>query len=197
MRFVVLSSSRGTTFQAVLDALKDGSLTAECIGLISDKEERGCTEKARSAGIPVEIVSRDDQTREEIDQKIDTVIRSLAGLSHSDNGDVYIACIGWMFVLTPGFVHTWHRRILNVHPALLPKYPGAYAIDDALAAGDAETGMTIHWIDEGVDTGEIIVQKKCSIESSDTRDELKVKIQKLESAEYPKILQKIQEGSLS
>jgi len=190
VNFVVLSSSRGTTFQAVIDALQHGSLTAACLGLVADQEDRGCVEKARAAAIPVAIVERRrGEKREAYDHRLDAMIRSFGTV------DV-IAAIGWMWILTPWFVSQWHGRILNVHPALLPKHAGAHGIEEALAAGDTETGMTIHVIDEGVDTGPILVQKKCSTQRGDTVETLKSRVQALEKEWYPKVLQMIEEGKI-
>ncbi len=190
MNFIVLSSSRGTTFQAVIDRIADGSLTARCLALVTDRPDRGCADKAKAAGIPVVVAERSKgEEREAYDRRLDAAIRALGTV------DV-IAAIGWMWVLTPWFVHSWRGRILNVHPALLPKYPGAHGIEDAMAAGERETGMTIHIIDEGVDTGPILVQKKCSILPGDTHDAVKERIQVLEKEWYPKVLQMIERGEI-
>ncbi|OGJ62727.1 hypothetical protein A3C37_03615 [Candidatus Peribacteria bacterium RIFCSPHIGHO2_02_FULL_53_20] len=207
MDFVVLSSSRGTTFQAVIDAMKNGSLEARCLGLIADREERGCVAKARSAGVPVKIVDRvKGEEREAYDRRLNEAIGVLGlapptpGPSPTGGGGArsegVLACLGWMFLFSPWFVKKWHKRILNVHPSLLPKYPGGHAVEDALKAGDRETGMSIHWIDEGVDTGEILVQKKCSIEKGDTVDSLKARIQDLEKIWYPWVLQDLETEKL-
>ncbi|MDD5469590.1 MAG: phosphoribosylglycinamide formyltransferase [Candidatus Peribacteraceae bacterium] len=191
MNFIVLSSSRGTTFQAVLDRIADGTLTAKCIGLVTDRADRGCAQKARAAGIPVIVVEREKgEDREAYNQRLDAVIRTLGSVDA-------IAALGWMWILTPWFVHQWKGRIINVHPALLPKYPGAHGIEDAMAAGETETGMTIHIIDEGVDTGPILVQKSCSIRPDDTVDSLKERIQALEKEWYPKVLQMVEEGEIA
>jgi len=190
MNFIVLSSSRGTTFQAVIDRLQDGSLTANCVGLIADREDRECVEKARNVNLPVKIASREKGiNREEYDFRLDELIRSLG------NVDV-IAALGWMFILTPWFVQKWQGRIVNVHPALLPKYPGAHGIEEALSYGATESGMTIHVIDEGVDTGSILLQKSCPVLPDDTADTLKERIQALEKKWYPKALQMIENGEI-
>ena len=191
MNFVVLSSSRGTTFQAVLDRIADGSLSAVCLGLIADREDRGCVEKARAAGIPVVLLERrKGEDREAYNRRLDAGIRTFG------KADA-IAALGWMWILNPWFVRQWKGRIINVHPALLPKFPGAHGIADAMAAGETETGMTIHIIDEGVDTGPILVQKSCSILPGDTEDSLKERIQKLEKEWYPRVLQSIQDGEVT
>ena len=190
MNFIVLSSSRGTTFQAVIDRLADGSLTANCLGLVVDREDRGAVEKAKKANLPIKVVGRiKGEPREEYDWRLNEAINEMGEV------DV-IATLGWMFILNPWFVQNWEGRIVNVHPALLPKHPGAHGIEDALVADDKETGMTIHIIDEGVDTGPILVQKNCSINLDDTVDSLKPRIQDLEKEWYPKTLQMIETGEI-
>ena len=200
MQFVVLSSSHGTTFQAIIDSLKDGSLTATCLGLIADREARGCVEKAKQAGLPVKIVQKNPgEDRETYDRRLHKTILSL-GLPSSVGGGAggggVIAAIGWMFLFSPWFVSRWKNRILNVHPSLLPKYPGTHAHDDVIVAGEKQSGMTIHIIDEGLDTGPILVQKKCSVLASDTSETLKKKVQELEKEWYPKVLQMIERGEM-
>ncbi|OGJ56217.1 phosphoribosylglycinamide formyltransferase [Candidatus Peribacteria bacterium RIFCSPHIGHO2_02_FULL_52_16] len=186
MQFIVLSSSKGTTFQAILDQIADGSLTAECLGLVSDREDRGCVAKARTANLPVKIVTKKSgESREAYDERLDAAIRELG------NPDA-VAAIGWLYLFTAPFVTKWKNKILNVHPSLLPKHPGLHAHDEVLAAKETESGMTIHIIDEGLDTGKILVQKKCSVESNDTIETLKIRVQELEKEWYPKVLQMIE-----
>lgn len=195
MQFVVLSSSRGTTFQAILDAIADGSLMAKLLGLVADRLDRGCVEKAKCAGIPVAIVERQSgESADHYDGRLHTVITGL--------GDVdVIAAIGWMYILTPEFIRKWRGRILNVHPALLPKYGGkgmfGRRVHEAVVqAGEEESGMTLHIMDEGVDTGTILHQARCPVLPGDTPDTLKERVQTLERAEYPKVLQQLEEGTL-
>lgn len=191
--------------QAVLEAIKHKSLTMNCLGLVSDKEDRGCVEKANAASLPVRIVLKvDGENREEYDRRLHKAIIDLGGSpsqpsqpSDSSNSPTIIAALGWMFILSPWFVASWRNRIINVHPALLPKHPGAHAIKDTIESGDEIGGMSIHIIDEGVDTGPILVQKQCSIEEGETEESLKKKIQELEKKEYPKLLQRIESGAVT
>ena len=179
--------------EAVLDAIADGSLTMECLGLVSDKEDRGCVKKAKAAGIPVVIVTKEDgEDRESYDKRVDAACSELGS-----EDSTLIAALGWMFMLSPWFVSKWSNRIVNVHPALLPTNPGGHAIRDTLKSGDQEAGMSIHIIDEGVDTGPILVQKRCSIEEGETEESLKKKIQLLEKEWYPKLLQQIESGAVT
>ncbi len=195
MDFIVLSSSKGTVFKAVLERIKDGSLHAKCLGLVTDRADRGCIRIAEKFGVSVNIVERKKgEDREAYDRRLSAVIDSLTPVP---NPRPFLACIGWMFLFSPWFVSEWRNRILNVHPSLLPKHPGAHAYDLVLAAGDSESGMTIHRIDEGLDTGTILVQKKCSVFPDDTKETLKARVQALECEWYPKVLEMIERGEIS
>lgn len=200
MDFIVLSSSRGTTFQAIIDRIKDGSLTATCHGLVSDREDRGCVQKARAAGMPVAIVTRTKgESREDYDKRLHVAILEMhpqQKTSKPVNQLTCIAAIGWMYILSPWFIAQWKHRILNVHPSLLPKFPGAHAHEDVLAAGEQESGMTIHLMDEGVDTGPILVQKTCPVLPGDTPETLKARVQELEKEWYPRVLAMIETGEM-
>lgn len=179
--------------QAVLDAMANGELTATCLGLISDRSDRGCVEKAKKAGLPVVILERTkNDVRTEYDRRLHDAIASMGGSPE----DTVIAALGWMYILSPGFTKQWKKKIVNVHPALLPKHPGTHAIRETLDTGDTETGMTIHFVDEGVDTGEIILQKTCPVKPGDTEETLKARIQELEKEWYPKVLQQMHMGKL-
>lgn len=187
MTFVVLCSTKGTLFQAVIDRMHDGSLKATCAGLVTDRSDRGCTKKAQAAGLPVQIVEKiSGESREDYDKRVDAAVRELLGAAVSD--DYCIACMGWMWIFSPWFVSQHKNRIVNVHPSLLPKYPGAHAHELVLASGDKETGMTIHLIDEGVDTGKILEQKRCPVFPDDTIETLRARVQALECEWYPKLL---------
>ncbi len=197
MEFIVFSSSRGTTFQATIDAMSAGTLQARCLGLITDGPERGCVAKAKAAGLPVCVVEKTpDETREAYDAKVTAAVKSL-----DEHNSALLALMGWMHILSAKFVNAFPGRIVNVHPALLPKYGGKGMYGDhvhtaVLAAKEAESGITIHFVDEGVDTGKIIVQKKCSINADDTVESLRERVQVLEREWYPKTLQKLHEEQL-
>lgn len=196
MKFVVLSSSRGTTFQSVIDALKDGSLTAECLGLITDRADRGCIGKAKLAGLPYRIIERKkDEDREQYDR---TIHGAILELGKPD----YIACMGWMWIFSPWFIRTWKNKIINVHPALLPKFGGEgmyghHVHEAVLQAKEKESGMTIHLMDEGVDTGAVLLQEICPVLKGDTAETLQKRVQELEVEAYPKVLQMIESGEIS
>ncbi len=191
MNFVVLSSSRGTVFQAVLERIRDGTLHARCLGLIADRADRGCVGVAQQHGVPVAVVeSKDGESREEYDQRLHQAIMSLGSRADA------VACMGWMRILSAWFVGEWRGKILNVHPSLLPKHPGAHAHESVLRSGDATSGMTVHIIDEGVDTGPVIIQKECAVMKDDTVETLKTRVQSLECEWYPKVLEMIERGEV-
>jgi len=193
MDFVVLSSSRGTTFQATLDAIKRGDLTAKCLGLVTDRSDRGCIEKAKAAGLPLKIVERvPDEPREKFDRRVQEAIVSLGG-----GNDTLVAAMGWMFIFSPWFIAERKSRIINVHPALLPKHGGKgmyghHVHDAVLAAKEKESGISIHLMDEGVDTGPVLLQKTCPVFPGDTSAMLQQRVQELEKEWYPKVLQMIE-----
>lgn len=196
MTFIALCTAKGTVFQSVIDAMHDGSLAMTCAGLVSDSADHGCVEKANNAGIPVRIVTmQKGEPREDFDRRVDTAIHELCPPSSSE-GETLIACMGWMWMFSPWFVKTWNNRILNVHPSLLPKHPGSHAHELVLASGDSESGMTIHLIDEGMDTGKILLQKTCPVLPHDTVDTLKARVQGLECEWYPKVLAAIEQGTM-
>jgi len=214
MNFVVLSSSRGTAFQATLDCIADGSLTAKCIGLITDSQDRGCIEKAKSAGIPYKVIERkENDDREEYDKRLSETINELTSKPVNEspttspealieNNQTVITCMGWLWIFSPWFIEQYKNRILNVHPALLPKHGGEgmyghHVHDAVLKSGDKESGATIHLMDEGVDTGKTLLQKSCHVLPNDTAESLQEKVQKLERELFPKALQMIHTGAIS
>ncbi len=195
MRFIALSSSRGTTLEAILQSMKDGTLQAECMGLVTDKADRGCVEKAKKFGVPVTVVARvPGESKEMYDHRLhDTLMHRFSPKRKNDD---LIATVGWMYILTPWFVRQWHNRILNVHPSLLPKYPGIHAHEEVIAAKEKETGMTIHLIDEGIDTGPTLLQQRCPVLPEDTPETLKTRVQEMEKIWYPRVLQMIAVGEM-
>lgn len=212
MHFIVLSSSNGTTFQATIDRMKDGSLHAVCLGLITDDPTRGCIQKAEAAGLPVSIVEkRKNESREEYDKRLNHSIEQMMKraihkpanqqTSKPVNRDVVVACMGWMWILTPWFISQWKGRVLNVHPALLPKHGGKgmyghHVHEAVLHARERESGMTIHLMDEGVDTGKILLQKTCPVLPDDTADTLRTRVVGLEKEWYPRVLEMIERGEI-
>lgn len=200
MDFLVLCSSRGTTFQAVLDAMAKGEVTAKCLGLITDSSNRECIVKAEKGNIPVWIVEKSQkETREAYDKRVDGAL--LEALNGRDRRSVVLAALGWMHIVSPWFVAQWKNRVINVHPALLPKYGGegmfgSKVHEAVLAAKEKKSGISIHLIEEGVDTGPILLQKTCDVLPGDTAETLRDRVQALEREWYPKLLQMIHQGEV-
>jgi phosphoribosylglycinamide formyltransferase-1 len=166
-RILLLASGSGTLAEAVMDAQIPG---IEIVSLISDRIAP-VIEKAASRGIKTELVSfKDSPSREVWNERIISAVANL-------NPDLVVS-VGFMRILPSEFVHRF--KTINTHPALLPLFPGAHAVRDALAAGVESTGSTVHWVDEGVDTGAIIKQRKVEIRKGDTEESLHERIKIVE-----------------
>ncbi|MBN1258761.1 phosphoribosylglycinamide formyltransferase [Candidatus Peregrinibacteria bacterium] len=190
-KIAVLASTRGTNFQSFLDAKARGELeNVEIACLITNKPHCGAAEKAKAAGIPVYAIDQTDKTREEFDLE---VMKVLDGLKVD-----LVVLGGYMRIIGPEMVRRYKNRIINIHPSLLPRHPGMdlSVHQEVLDDDDKETGMTIHFIDEGVDTGPIVFQKSVPVEAGDTAEKLKDKVQGLEKEWYPKVVRMFAENKL-
>ena len=169
MRFAVMASGRGSNFQALIDArTRDELPNVELVQLIVNKHKAQAIARAEAAGIPWKFIDSEVMSRAEFDQ------RALAVLH--DCGAEAVVLAGFMRLLTPEFIGTFRHHILNIHPALLPNFPGAHAHRDALAAGVNESGCSAHLVDEGVDTGPIILQQSVDVLPGDTEEILAARI---------------------
>lgn len=178
-RVAVLISGRGSNLQALLDAEQDAY---EIVLVVSNVPGAGGLERARAAG--VEAVTLDHKrygkSREAFERDLDALLveRNIA----------IVALAGFMRVLTPYFVNRWKGRLINIHPSLLPKYPGTNTHARALEAGDAEHGCTVHLVVEEVDSGEILGQARMPILPGDTPESLADRVLTLEHDLYPRCL---------
>ncbi|OIR10250.1 MAG: phosphoribosylglycinamide formyltransferase [Marine Group III euryarchaeote CG-Bathy2] len=169
MRFAVMASGRGSNFQALIDARARGELPgAELVLLIVNRRDAQAIARAEAAGIPWEFIDSEAMARAEFDR------RALALLRDCRAEAVVLA--GFMRLLTPEFIEAFRHRILNIHPALLPLFPGAHAHRDALAAGVAESGCSAHFVDDGIDTGPVILQRAVPVLPGDTEETLAARI---------------------
>ena len=202
MQFIVLCSSNGTTFQAVIDAMKAGNLTAKCLGLITDKPNRGCLEKARSAGLSVRIAVKNlGESIDAYDARLVSAAHELENRVKADPSDTVIAAMGWMKLLSPTFLSAYPNRVLNVHPSLLPKYGGKgmyhmHVHEAVMKNAEKESGITIHVMEERYDEGKILLQKSFAISDADTPLSIKDHAQALEKEWYPKVLEMIERGEI-
>ena len=191
MNIAVFASTNGTDLQAIIDEKEAGKLeNVEISFVLVNKEDCGAAKKAKNAGIPVIFIDSRDENGEKKDRE--AYDREIQAFCEHYEVDV-IVLVGWMRILSPWFVRQWTRKIINIHPSLLPKYPGMdLDVHQAvLDNGEEETGMTIHYVDEGVDTGEIILQKRVAVEPKDTPESLKKKVQELEKRWYPEVLRQL------
>jgi phosphoribosylglycinamide formyltransferase 1 len=185
-KIVVLASGSGTNLQAILDRLH-GKNRIEVVGVGSDKPEAKALERARDAGVEVAIFPRDEfPDRAARDVAMAEWIESL--------GADLIVLAGYMQLLSEGFVARFAGRIVNVHPALLPAFPGLDAIGQALRAGVEVTGVTVHFVDEGVDTGPVILRRQVEVPADRNRERLEEALHATEHELYPEAIRMIAEG---
>ncbi|NIQ07329.1 MAG: phosphoribosylglycinamide formyltransferase [Candidatus Korarchaeota archaeon] len=186
MRVAVFASGSGTNLQAIIDANIE---TIDIVLVFSNKADAYAIERAKKRDIPVEIIDHKSfETREEFDQAVVNAIESY-------NLDL-IVLAGYMRILSPVFVRAYKNKIVNIHPALLPSFPGINSGRQALEYGVKYTGVTVHYVDEGVDTGPIILQDIVKIEDADTEESLLEKIHQVEHQIYPEALELISSGNL-
>jgi phosphoribosylglycinamide formyltransferase-1 len=185
-RLVVLASGSGTNLQAILDALhgRDG---IEVVGVGSDKPGAGALRRAVAAGVDTAVFPADAYT--------DRTSRdaTMADWIDAHRADLVVLA-GYMQLLTEPFVARFRGRVVNIHPALLPSFPGLDAIGQALAAGVEETGVTVHFVDEGIDTGPTILQRRVPVPVGRERQSLEAAIHTVEHQLYPEAIRMIAEG---
>src|SRR3989338_8199760 len=177
----VLCSGEGTHLQAILDAARSGRLRARIALVVSDRPDARALSRARRAGVPAHCLNPTSySTRASFERALIRLLRQ-----HR----VRLICLaGFMRILSPVFVRGFRHRILNIHPALLPAFPGAHAVRDALAWGAQVTGVTVHFVDEQVDHGPIILQEAVPIRPHDTEASLLARIDRSEHRLYPKAI---------
>ena len=174
-RLVVLVSGSGTLLQALLDACADRHYPAEVVGVVSDNPAATGLGRARSAGVPDVAVALSDHPDR---GAWDLALRDALEAFEPD----WVVSAGFMRILGPAVLAAFPLRIVNTHPALLPSFPGAHAVRDALAYGVRVTGSTLHLVDEGVDTGPIIDQRPVAVEADDDEASLHERIKVVERA---------------
>ncbi len=182
----ILVSGNGSNLQAIID---EKIASCEIALVISNKPDVYAIKRAQSNNIPVEIINNTNyETREEFERQL---IKSL-----DNRGIELIVLAGFMRVLTPLFVRHYKNRIINIHPALLPSFPGVDAAKQALEYGVKYSGCTVHFVDDGVDTGPIILQAIVSIGDSDTEQTLLERIHKEEHRVFPEAVRLFCEGKI-
>jgi phosphoribosylglycinamide formyltransferase-1 len=186
-RLAVLLSGRGSNFEAIGDAIADGRIpNAEIVAVISDVPDAPGLLRAVERGLPAFPVPRGTRPRREHEREILAILEA----ARPD----LICLAGYMRLLSPDFIARYRGRILNIHPALLPKFPGLDVQRRALEAGELESGCTVHFVDEGTDTGPVILQRRVPIRPGDTVATLSARILAKEHRAYPEAIARVLAG---
>lgn len=185
----VLVSGRGSNLQAIMDRIADGYLPLEIAVVISDKADAFALERAGKAGIKnVAIPRKGCASKEEFEAKITSELKAA--------GCELVVLAGFMRILSAGFVNTWEHKIINIHPAILPSFPGLHGQKQALDYGVKVAGCTVHFVDAGTDSGPIILQKVVPVMDDDTEDSLSERILVQEHIAMPEALKLWAENKL-
>jgi len=180
-RIAVLASGRGSNFQAVIEAIRQGKIPATCIALITDNPKAFAIERAKDADIPVKIIDYSCYpTREVYECALLTAMQKV-------DADLFVLA-GYMRILGNSIVHEFSGKIMNIHPALLPGFTGLHAQRQALEYGVKVSGCTVHFVDESLDCGPIILQHCVAVHEGDTEDELAERILKHEHECLPEAI---------
>ena len=189
LKIGVLLSGSGTNLQAIIDAAAAG-LPVEIVHVVSSRPDAFGIERAHRAGIPVTVLNRDVYADPiEADKRIAETLR----YAHAEYG----VMAGYMRKVTPVLLDAFPDRVLNLHPALLPSFKGAHAIQDAFDAGVKVTGITVHFANEDYDKGPIVAQRAVEVREDDTLDDLEARIHEVEHVLYPEVLRLVAEGRVT
>ncbi|MBN1390644.1 MAG: phosphoribosylglycinamide formyltransferase [Candidatus Thermoplasmatota archaeon] len=188
-RIAIMASGRGTDFQAIVDANGSGDVNLNIALLLCNRSDAFVIQRAKDRGIPYVVIDHRGKEREEFDREVNDVL--------VEYKIELIVLAGFMRVLSRWFVSMWKDRIVNIHPALLPSFPGAQAHRDALEYGVKVTGLTIHFVDEDVDHGPIIFQFPVDVLNDDDEDSLSKRVLEQEHIWYPRVIQWIADGKVT
>ena len=189
MNIAVLCSGNGSNLQAIIDSVKKGYIPARIAIVVSDNKDAFALKRAAKAGIETLVLNpKDFGTRETFDKEV------IKNLRKQEVGLVVLA--GYMRLLSGHFIKEYEGRIMNIHPALLPSFKGTHGIKDALEYGVKVTGPTVHFVDEKLDHGAIILQKAVEAKDDDTEESLLERVHKEEHKIYPEAVKLFVEGKL-
>ncbi|MHB8709696.1 MAG: phosphoribosylglycinamide formyltransferase [Desulfuromonadales bacterium] len=189
LRLGVLASGSGSNLQAIIDRSQDGRLTAEIAIVIANNADAGALERARRAAIPARCINhRDYSAREAFDAALVAALK--------EAGVELVVLAGFMRIIGKVMLDAFPQRIINIHPALLPAFPGLHVQQQAIDYGARFSGCTVHLVDGGVDTGPIIIQAVVPVLPDDTADSLAARILEQEHQIYPRAIQLFAEGRI-
>jgi phosphoribosylglycinamide formyltransferase-1 len=182
----ILISGRGSNMVAILDAIRDGRLDAEAAAVISNVESAPGLLKARERGVETLFISHKGRTREEHDNELVAQLQK--------RGVTLVCLAGYMRMISPLFVRSFHNRLLNIHPSLLPAFPGLHSQRQALDYGVKVSGCTVHLVDEELDHGPIIMQCAVEVRQDDSVESLSARILEQEHRVYPQAIARVFSG---
>ena len=189
LKLGILISGNGSNLQSIIDYIEKGSLKATIKIVISNNPDAYGLTRAKKHGIPVVILKNGDFiNKEDFDLELINILKN--------NSVDLVILAGFMRVLTPTFLKAFPQKIMNIHPALLPSFPGIHGQKQALEYGVKLSGCTVHFVDEGVDTGPIIIQSAVQVFDDDTEETLAARILKEEHRIYPQAIQFFAEGRM-
>jgi len=189
LKLGILISGNGSNLQSIIDHIEKGSLKATIKIVISNNPDAYGLTRAKKHGIPVVVLKNGDFiNKEDFDLELINILKN--------NSVDLVILAGFMRVLTPTFLKAFPQKIMNIHPALLPSFPGIHGQKQALEYGVKLSGCTVHFVDEGVDTGPIIIQSAVPVHNDDTEETLAARILKEEHRIYPQAIQFFAEGKI-
>jgi len=188
MNIGVLASGRGSNFQAIIDSVEKGFLDVNIALLICNKKDAYAIERAKKHGIEWIFIDHKGKKREEFEGEMVSALK--------ERNVELIILAGFMRLLTPHFINEYKNRIFNIHPALLPSFPGTHSHRDALDYGVRVSGCTVHIVDEGEDTGPVLLQKTVPLHQNDTEESLSERILPWEHRVFPLAIRLFSEGRL-
>jgi len=187
-RIGILLSGRGSNFEAIAQQIDEGNLNAEIAVVVSNVQSAPGLQRARARGLNVFSANSKGLSRDAFDRQVIHVLEETR---------VDLVCLaGFMRLLSPSFIQTFRNRILNIHPSLLPAFPGLDAQRQALEYGVKVSGCTVHFVDEGLDSGPIILQAVVPVLDGDTEESLSARILEQEHQIYPKAIQYVLDGQI-
>ncbi|HEY5753982.1 MAG TPA: phosphoribosylglycinamide formyltransferase [Chthoniobacterales bacterium] len=183
LRLGVLGSGKGSNFRAIAAQIAEGKLNAEIVVVLSDVPEAGILDYARKMGVPA-IAFDPGKFRTKLEPEIEGQVAALL----EEHRVELVVLAGFMRIVKYDLLTKFSRRIINIHPSLLPKHRGLHAWEQALLAGDTVAGCTVHYVDRGIDTGEIIAQTEVPVQTGDSPETLHARIQAAEHELYPRVI---------
>ena len=186
IRLGVLGSTNGTDLQVIIESIKAKKLNAIVNVVISNKKNAYILKRGQNHGLPSIFINHKNKKRESFDSELTLTLKKY--------NVEFILLIGFMRILSSSFCKRWRHKIINVHPSLLPKYSGGMDMnihEQVIKNGDKESGCTIHFVTEKLDKGPILIQKKCKVNTNETPETLKVKVQELEGIAFIEAINQI------